>query len=280
MRLKQRRNKLNFISTYHKRVRKQRHQGVLRILKYLLLIICILIFVKLVFVGFSAAIHSKIFEISGQKNFKITGLYYLKEERIFDAINFDRETIFRINIKDIRRQVEKVLPQAEEVSVWREWPNKVMIHIKEREPAGIVVMKDGQCLGVDKNFVLFSLIDSYKYVDKPIITGIDIEQYELGRQLEDMNLLEAVTILEYINNNTTYLRSAIDVIDVSDLNKITIYLNDGSKVIALYMNNEDEQGKIDYAERSYSLYLEGQISIKKYIDVRFWSPDKKDVVIY
>lgn len=273
------RNKHNLIYYGHVKSRTNRGKSALTIIKYLMIFILVLLFLKVMFTLVVHIIHSDVFAVSGKSNIVVTDLNYLKEQRVYDAINFDSASIFVVNIRELRRQVETAIPQAQAVSVWREWPNKIMINVKERQPVGIVV-SDGQSYGVDDNFVVFPLVDSYKLVDEPIITGLKLGSFDMGRRIDNINLIEAVTILVYIEKNTKYLVNALDEIDVSDLDKIVIYLNDGSAILKIFINNEKESEKIDYAERTYRLYLDGKIKIKRYIDVRFWSPFKKDVVIY
>jgi len=246
-------------------------------LKLILFLFLLLLFVRImVFLG-ETVLQSKTFAL---KKVKITGLKYMNEDRINKIIDLNKQGLFNVDINSIRHNIELTFPQIYEVSVWREIPDKVMINITERVPIAFIDMPDGKVIAVDKNSVLFQPIDSFKFLDKPIITGLKLDNFVEGKRSQNGALLETVLILNVINNNSQYVKDKLDEINFKNMNDIRLYLNENNRLIIALINADNEKEKVAYLEKSFQLYLQGKVKIKKYIDVRFWNQQKKDVIVY
>jgi cell division protein FtsQ len=169
-------------------------------------------------------------------------------------------------------------PYIKDVVVKYNLPNKVAIHIKEREPY-VIIPYIGAYLVLDGYGHVLETVDDREKYSIPFIKGLKFTNYEIGQALEIENnrnfeklliLIDALT--EEEKNDNFKLIDNIDIIDVSDINNIHMFID--SRLVVnigdLYELNyriralkqiinknigEDEKGMLDFTAGDYPVFI-------------------------
>lgn len=78
----------------------------------------------------------------------------------------------------------------ERVFLSRRWPDKVMIHVRERQPIAFVRLD--RLYGVDSDAELIPLPAVHLLPDLPVITGVTVDRNEAASSLESSNRFETI----------------------------------------------------------------------------------------
>ncbi len=163
---------------------------------------------------------------------------------------------------DLRQAESKVAahPMVRTVQINRDFPARIIIEIKEREPAAVafsggnlvVISRDGYCLSRES---------SPGQANLPIITGAELDSPVPGKEIKGEKMAAALAYLQAMPVN---LRAVVSEINVSDLNNIRIYTLDKAEVrfgdteriaekITLYQEviRQKYDNKIEYIDISY-----------------------------
>ncbi len=177
------------------------------------------------------------------------------------------ENIFDIELPFYARKFKELIPEAQDIIITREFPDKLIIHIKTRSPAALLDMNNNRYLIDSSGFVLA------RYEDKgstlvPLITGITDGKgsVKIGRQIDAKGLAAVLDCLKGLSREKADIR--IVKVDAHDPNNIVLYTEDGLEIKA--------RGG-DFARKAKLLaYVlpEARESKAKYIDTRF-----KDIVV-
>jgi cell division protein FtsQ len=117
--------------------------------------------------GYNFAISSPCFQI---KEITVHGCKELTEKEIlsYAAIN-PSQNLLAINLSTIARRIESI-PWVKEVSVGREFPNRLIIDLQERTAVALVKRDDGFNL-LDLDGVAFKKLEKNDEVDIPVLNG-------------------------------------------------------------------------------------------------------------
>ena len=178
--------------------------------------------------------------------------------------------IFRINLKNISDSIQRVYPDAKDISVRIALPDKLLISMKFRRPVAIV--RDGKSYPVDEEgFVLPSMDASALGISLPIIEGISIKYDERrGKKTSSRNLQAALELVKEARRHRFMSEYGLDTVDASDQKEMSFFLKNG---VCVRIGSEDLSERLNALERTLKdpRLLVDRI---KYIDVRF-----KDVTI-
>jgi len=121
-------------------------------LSFLGVAMVILIFYFLVF---SPYFQIKDFEISGNQKLSLKQIEKILKEKIQNKVLFfASRSIFLADLKEIESDFLKRFPLIEKIKLKRKLPQKIWVHIKEREPVAVFCdQKD--CFLMDKNGIIF-----------------------------------------------------------------------------------------------------------------------------
>lgn len=180
------------------------------------------------------------------------------------------ENIFDIELPFYARKFKELIPEAQDIIITREFPDKLIIHIKTRNPAALLDMNNSRYLIDSSGFVLA------RYEAKgsplvPLITGITCQRQgkgpvQIGRQIDAKGLTAALDCLKGLSREEADIR--IVKVDAHDPNNIVFYTEDG---LGIKARGEDFDSKV----KLLAYVLPGARESKaKYIDTRF-----KDMVV-
>jgi cell division protein FtsQ len=176
--------------------------------------------------------------------------------------NIIGQNIFLINKHNIINEAKKN-PYVENVEISKVYPKQVNIKISEKQ--GIYyVDKDGYKYILDSQSNLLEKTDNIENRTLVNVIGIDLKDVELGNKtLDNSRLLEILDIFYQIikNNPTNY---NINVIDVSDLMNIKVYIGNVEGRLGNDENIPDKMNKLLHIIENPNIGI-----TKGYVDVGF-----------
>jgi len=211
----------------------------------------------------------------------VTGNYSIPKEEILSAARL-KDSAFslkEISIEHIRDRILKH-PEIKKAFVSRENPEEVKIEIIEKRPVAILNGENEVKL-VDDEPDLFPFKVSQKNYDLPVISGVRIgnginPKNKYNR--EDIRLALYIILTAY--KESRYLYNCISEINLSDPERIIIYLNEDSSPVYLprmadkSIQDTEFREKINVKLKIFDSYIKSTIDnhIKEkiqYVDLRF-----------
>jgi cell division protein FtsQ len=155
------------------------------------------------------------FRIAGTGNIEATGLTEVSRAEMLPVFGEDiGRNIFFVSLSERRRQLEEI-PWVERATVMRVLPDRIRVHVVERQPVAFV--RQGQQIGlVDANGVLLAMpavMMAQRHYSFPVLTGInprDSLEARKGRMAVYGRLLAE------LDANNQHLSEQISEIDLTD----------------------------------------------------------------
>lgn len=154
----------------------------------------------------------------------IQGCRQTTKNLILEMSGVDVQTnLLALDIPKVKARIE-AHEWVESAKVERDWPNRLIIVVKERLPVAIVSLDNG-LFYLDQNGVAFAQVLPPEDMDYPIITGLQREQWP--RALKDSQLGEALQFIKYAGQGSSILpKQNISELHVDGEENITLYLVD------------------------------------------------------
>ncbi|OPJ56859.1 cell division protein FtsQ/DivIB [Alkalithermobacter paradoxus] len=165
------------------------------------------------------------------KDLEIVGQVKLnKEEIMLDGKIEMNKNIYMYNIKDVKENI-MTNPYVESVNIKRIFPNKIFIDLVERvEICAIPYM--GSYIIIDEQGTVLKVEENISNVDKPLLTGVNFDNFNLGKKIdiEDKKLLSK--ILDLLNScSSANILGNISEINVDENMNIKLYTLQGIEVL-------------------------------------------------
>ena len=127
----------------------------------------------------------------GLERIVIDGLNLLEKDEILALSGIERgANLYGIDLNKVRGRIE-AHPMVRSVRIVRSPPDGARITVVERRPIALVSL-EAVC-AIDEEGVLLPFHPSF--VDLPIITGVDLDSYSLGRPAQDEGLRRCLELL-------------------------------------------------------------------------------------
>lgn len=194
----------------------------------------------------------------------VVGNSLIALEKILEDSKLEQgQGILYIDLKDVADRVSKN-PIVKKAVVSRRLPDRIVIKIVERKPVALIYLD--RLYAMDRDRVLLPLVDPVMTPSLPILTGVSLNSYVVGRTVASGDLSRAVEFLTEMDRLCSRLVERVSEINLSRPGEITLYLFPGS--IKVRMRNED------FVEQILSLdailqQLKVEKSHSRYIDLRF-----------
>lgn len=204
--------------------------------------------------------------------FSVRGIICSDQEKLSSIekiINVKNKNIFSLNLKEIANIIQEKYPGIFEISVTREFPNKLRIAFRERIPFAKLDFSNKDFY-IDKEGVIVNLPENFDEGILPIINGsaITFKDLKIGQKIKSKNLNIALSLFKYMSSYEQLKRFKMARLDASNLNKISITLiND----IQVMVREEDFREKLKILNSLFD-QLSQEINNIKYIDLRFKDP--------
>ncbi len=155
---------------------------------------------------------------------EVRGIQQTTEKQIIEAGGIQRHSnLLVLPVDKIRAKIEK-LPWIEHAEVRRDWPGRVVITVREREPVAMANV-DGALYYMDGKGVIFAGVSPADDHDFPVISGLD--QESLTRKEPGDAVTSALQFLRYVRRNDPVLpRQNISEIAIQPDGGLIAYLAD------------------------------------------------------
>ena len=157
---------------------------------------------------------------------KVTGNSYLPREDILQIAQINEPiNIFAVQTDKIQQDLQSDL-RIESAKVWRDFPNCLNIEISERTPLAVMNCNYGY-VDVDKNSIIINTYNDPKKIQKPLITGIVLQDVYTGDKIDN----EAVNrVLSYLGFLSPDAIGQISQINLMNAERIELYTLKGTKI--------------------------------------------------
>jgi cell division septal protein FtsQ len=192
-----------------------------------------------------------------------------KQEKINKTLRLKNKNILSVDLREISRTLKQLYPEISQINVYRRLPNKILIEFKEPKPVAKFKLSRKWYL-IDKEAVVISASEGYDKLDLIILDGlyISFKELKIGQKLKSKNISFALDLLAQLKDSLILNRYKIYRLDISNLNKITLVINDNIEIL---MKKEDFGRKLNILIPLLG-QLEPEFSTIGYIDLRFKDP--------
>ena len=229
------------------RLRRRLVKGSGEYLGVLGLLISIAALSSLFIYAYSYFLSAPYFEI---KETSVRGLKELTEKDVLTLVKIKPgQNILAVNVDVLSRRVA-VNPWIKNVYVGREFPNRIVVDVRERNPIALV-KQAGDFYLMDSEGIIFKKMSQGDEVDLAIITGINVQDKTKSKLLSD-----TLSLLKVFSGSNLYsflgAISEAHIDEVFGLSLLTdkgLYLKMGMedfekklRKLALVMNDREKRG--------------------------------------
>jgi cell division protein FtsQ len=144
---------------------------------------------------YNCIITTSYFEL---RDITVRGNERVTEKEVLNLADIEpRNNILTLNLKDISRSIE-TNPWIKDTAIGREFPDRLVIEVRERDPAAFVLV-DGSLYIMDWDGSVFKKFSNRDNVHLPILNGI----YKGGTVKGDL-MKKALTLLRFLSANRKF----------------------------------------------------------------------------
>ncbi|OUO41420.1 cell division protein [Megamonas hypermegale] len=196
---------------------------------------------------------------------KVTGNSYLPREDVLQIARIKEPlNIFSVQTDVIQDYLQNDL-RIDTAKVWRDFPNCLNIEITERLPVAVMNCNYGY-VNLDKNSVVIDIYTDAKKIQKPVITGMVLQDVYIGDSINDDTVKKILVYLGLLNNEVL---SQIRQVNIADKEHIELYTVKGTKIILGNLNNVEK-----IAEKTQEIFKDMSTTTipVEYIDLSYSRP--------
>lgn len=177
------------------------------------------------------------------------------------------QNIFLVDLKGVQDRLQAEYPQADRLRIYRQFPDKIFIMAKKREP--FAWMNAGQAdVLLDKEGVVLMRDNESAGLQLPLIQGVQSQGAVPGQPVQGKEVGMALDILKAMGEHEVLADYPVSSIDVSNLSRIDFRLANDLNIIIDRDRTRQKLNKLGV------LLVQGQLDVKsiQYIDLRFKEP--------
>ncbi|NLX64007.1 MAG: FtsQ-type POTRA domain-containing protein [Clostridiaceae bacterium] len=174
-------------------------------------------------------------------------------ENGFRKLRLDPEAILELRLLDNEERIMQ-LPYVKTCTVKIVFPDKIKIHITEREPAAYIVHFDNYLTVDSQGYVLEAGTSPPEGLKE--IRGIDFKKYTIGRQLEESKIELIQTGVDIINtvynsdkNTDVKLSDVLDWVDM--VSETSAIMSLDNRIIVRFNPKDKLQYTIDFTKEIF-----------------------------
>jgi len=180
--------------------------------------------------------HSDFFQIT---TMKIEGNRMVSKEQISRLSKVDiHSNLLAINISQVKSLLESH-PWIDEVKITRDWPNRLVITVREKKPFALLNRGTG-LFYLDKRGHTIATADQYQDLDFPIITGLERYPFDPADTDQTPEILrDAMKLLTLAGRNNSILpEQNISEIHINEKGAMLLHLLE--KPFPIYMGSDGD----------------------------------------
>ncbi len=196
---------------------------------------------------------------------KVTGNSYLPREDVLQIARIKEPlNIFSVQTDVIQGYLQNDL-RIDTAKVWRDFPNCLNIEITERLPVAVMNCNYGY-VNLDKNSVVIDIYTDAKKIQKPVITGIVLQDVYIGDNVSDDIVKKILVYLGLLNDEVL---NQIRQVNIVNKDHVELYTVKGTKIILGNLNNVEK-----IAEKTQEIFKDMSTTTipVEYIDLSYSRP--------
>lgn len=167
---------------------------------------------------------------------KVTGNSYLPREDVLEIARVKEPlNIFSVQTDVIQNYLQSDL-RIDTAKVWRDFPNCLNIEITERLPVAVMNCNYGY-INLDKNSVVIDVYTDVKKIQKPVITGVVLQDVYIGDNINDATTKKVLVYLGLLSNDVL---GQVRQINIADKEHIELYTVKGTRIILGNLDNAEK----------------------------------------
>jgi len=184
-----------------------RNKRLKRVRKRQLAFFRVLFFVVVGAISFFYFLQSSFWELD---TFLVKGNESVEREEILQLANIPYDlNIFKIDLQESEGRI-LVHPLIKKASLSRKLPRTVLIDVEERKPI-IILPIEGCFYEADKEGVVIRDIATVSHSGLPLVTGLQLENVELGFQILNEDIRETCIVVEELPTEVLDMVAEIDL---------------------------------------------------------------------
>lgn len=220
--------------------------------------------IAVAFAGYSLLVHFSNFGIEQVSVINLKGQAVANQQDYFRLDSVSELNLLTFDMQRVSRDIRARHPELADVFIRKQFPNKLLIVIKERVPLAIIALKSPYLSDAEA----FILPFKSTYGDLPKIIGIHPGQIQLYSKTPSLRLKKALNLLKELEKAKILPEYKISQIDVTQYSDITF---DFKNRIKVKMGQGNFVRKISLLGKVLT-ELKAADTAPKYIDMRFGSP--------
>lgn len=162
------------------------------------------------------------------KEIKVNGNKRVSSAEILELAGVKaRDNLLKINTNEIKKNI-RFNPWVSEINVARNFPDRLIIEIKERTPVAFINL-DGLYF-VDETGIIFKKASLEDDIDLPVITGITREDIEDGAKTSEL-AIKAINLIHLLAKTGIFTNEELSEINVDRAYGLTLYtMQQGTRI--------------------------------------------------
>lgn len=189
-------------------------------------LLCIALLIAGGMLTYSMLSRSDFFQVS---EIEITGNLHVTQKQILDFAGIDVQTNLLAMKVGVMKEKLEAHGWIEQVRIKRDWPNRVILSVRERTPVALVSLEDGLYF-LDRKCVCFARALPPENIDFPVISGHGLEGLGVNENQEqqvDEVLWEALRFIRLTGWGSVALpRQNVSEVHLGEDGNLTLFLVD------------------------------------------------------
>jgi len=180
--------------------------------------------------------HSDFFQITAMK---IDGNRMTSKEQIAALSKIDiHSNLLAINVSEVKSLLESH-PWIARADIIRDWPNRLLISVKEKKPVALL-SRDSGLFYLDNKGLIIAAAASSQELDFPVITGLENFPFNsAGANQVTESLQQVMALLKLADRNNTILpEQNISEIHINRSGELVLYLLE--RAFPIYLGKDGE----------------------------------------
>lgn len=155
---------------------------------------------------------------------EVTGNNSKAADYIINLSGIEKGTnIFKIDDAVLKENIEKD-PYIKFIEAQRVYPDKIILKVKERTPAALV-MNENSSLLLDNEGYILKINKEINAQDYPAVNGLDVSNFTVGKQIGFADAAQYIAMNTIINeiyaNSVNTIIAGIDLFNINDIKMTT-----------------------------------------------------------
>jgi cell division protein FtsQ len=171
------------------------------------------------------------------------------------------DSLFELDLEMIGQKIEEN-PWIAKAEVERSFPDQVVIRVSEREPRAIIDLD--YLYYVDRDGVVFKMLEAGDTLDYPVISGVDREALLANSEQLGRSMALALKLIDLLEGRRVFNLDDVSEVHFDPRDGLAIYTRVGGVEVRL-----GEQGFVPKLDRLESIYaeIEPRLLALNYIDL-------------